>query len=234
MIGKVELTENRFRIYRGKWVSITYWVSLSAAFLVAGIVMLMLGIEDDDAFVSFMGLLFSIVGLLAILNLPHYKRIMKHNGDVALEVSKEGVSISPVINERMVSFPWRYISGVAVVTTGRTTTAMQHGEWGVGFSKQIYARKKGLLYTKEARQRNLVIIFLRLGSDWEKIAKGIWRAENVGHTPKGQRFLCVQFPDCSQVRIVQPFRKFSNDAVDVNYWHRIHFNYRTNDEEYIP
>lgn len=152
MIGKIELTENWFRIYRGKWVSIIKWVSLFAAFLAAGIFTFVLSVEDGSTFGKSMGLLFSIAGLMGILNVPLYIRIMKDGGDVSLEVNKEGVSISPVMNERMVSFPWRYIAGVAIASTGHTTNTRHDGEWKVGFSRQSYAREKGLLYTKGLRQ----------------------------------------------------------------------------------
>lgn len=203
-------------------------------FLALGIFGFVLSTEDNSTFGKSLSAIFAVVGLASILNIPFYIRIMKTGGDVALEVSKEGVSISPVMNEPMVSFPWRYISGVAIATTGYTTNTRYDLEKIVGISRQAYAREKGIFYTKEARQSNLVIMFLLPGSDWEKNVKSIWRTNYVGITPKGQSFLCMQYPNCSQVRIVQPFRKFSNDAIDVKYWHKIHFNYKTNDEEYIP
>ena len=226
MKGHVELTNNWFRIYRDKWASIIKVVLYGAFCITAGLVMLLLQIEDNSVFLQAFGSVFLLVGLVILFNYPFYRRTITHGGDIAIEANPEGISISPVMNARLKFFPWESITRIVLVNKGNTDDFDQSiapGISGIATNK---------IFTSETRQRSLIIFYLNPNKAWDRKDTKKGSLNYIYMSPEGSHYTYAQYPESHVDMIVSSLRQFSKEMVDIKSWCTVLFNYGSGKEEY--
>ena len=206
---KIRFNEDHLIIYREKIGVVVYIILAAIACLSFGVLFYYIGNDEElFAFVVF-GIFSFVMGLLILLGLPNfYGRLKNEHGTSLLVASKNGLSITPILNA---STPYLY-------------------EWGllekIVITRKFVEKRLGESYTSQ----NLMLVFL-LNSKRSSINFVEYTKRQISYSPKGNYYMSVPLPNIDLNTIKEKLDELSESQTPLTVCNCVEFNYKEKLEE---
>ncbi|HRC70838.1 MAG TPA: hypothetical protein PLS42_14430 [Candidatus Competibacter denitrificans] len=203
--------QDQLVIYREKIGTALFASLMMSACIVLGILFIYFAMAQKEATAfSIFGAIFLILGLLGATGLPKFlARLKKDDGAILLVANKAGLSVTPLLNMKTMSYEWNTIT-------------------------QIYLTKKLVTVDidEKALSWNQMIIYLRAGAFRKKISLTERGKAQLSVAPKGENVFYIGFPKGRMAFVRDELIRFCPNDCEIGIYEKIYFNYKTKTEEF--